>query len=92
MPCFLSLLFSSTEDVKVGTNRVSKEYPQGTKLKVLYGRGKNQKIYEAKVCKNVFKNENACIESQFSVNVSCLKSSIPVTPDIKITLNYNIKC
>lgn len=40
---------SSTEDVKVSTNRVSKEYPQGTKLKVLYGRGKNQKIYEAKI-------------------------------------------
>ncbi|CAE1155260.1 AT-rich interactive domain-containing protein 4A,AT-rich interactive domain-containing protein 4B [Acanthosepion pharaonis] len=27
----------------------SKEYPTGTKLKVKYGRGRNQKIYEAKV-------------------------------------------
>ncbi|KAJ8309489.1 hypothetical protein KUTeg_014363 [Tegillarca granosa] len=46
---YLSLLFNSTEETKVNNNRVSKEYPQGTKLKVLYGRGKNQKIYEAKI-------------------------------------------
>ena len=26
------------------------EHSQGTKLKVRYGRGKNQKIYEAKAC------------------------------------------
>nr|KAG5712822.1 hypothetical protein BaRGS_007419 [Batillaria attramentaria] len=40
---------AESEDESVADGQEQEEYPAGTKLRVKYGRGRNQKIYEAKV-------------------------------------------